>query len=70
MNIGWEWRAEIMCVGAKHRGERWTDLLRMTWGVVEIDERGYGTFPVGPRAVSVWVDEKAQGRELVEEFEL
>jgi alpha-amylase len=70
VNIGWEWGEKRMCVGAKHRGEVWTDLLKMTWGRVEIDERGYGTFPVGPKGVSVWVSERAEGRDLVEEFEL
>lgn len=70
VNAGWECAAKRMCVGAAHEGERWTDLLRMTWGVVEIGAGGYGTFPVGPRGVSVWVDEKAEGRGLIEGFEL
>lgn len=70
VNVGWEWAAKRMCVGVRHKGERWTDLLRMTWGRVEIDAMGYGTFPVGPRGVSVWVDDRAEGRGAVEAYEL
>lgn len=70
MNVGWIFAVKRMCVGAKHAGERWTDLLKWKWGTVEIDSQGYGKFPVGPRAVAVWVWEGAEGRGLVEGFEL
>lgn len=70
LNIGWTFATRKMCVGAKHAGERWTDLLKWTWGSVVIDAQGYGLFPVGPRGVAVWVDEKAEGRDLVEGFVL
>lgn len=70
LNIGWTFATKRMCVGARHAGERWTDLLRWTWGSVVIDAQGYGVFPVGPRGVAVWVDEKAEGRDLVDEFTL
>lgn len=69
-NIGWTYATKRMCVGVRHAGERWTDLLRMTWGEVVVDREGYGVFPVGPRGVAVWVCEEAEGRGLVEGFEL
>jgi alpha-amylase len=68
--IGWRFGMRKMCVGRRHAGERWTDLLEMTWGSVVIDEEGFGLFPVGPKGVAVWVDAAAEGRGLVEEFVL
>ncbi|KAI6379930.1 hypothetical protein MCOR25_001831 [Pyricularia grisea] len=65
-NTGFERAVRRMCVGSRHAGERWTDLLRQAWGVVAIDAAGYGDFPVGPRGVSVWVHEAAEGREVVD----
>ncbi|KAJ5579593.1 uncharacterized protein N7459_005578 [Penicillium hispanicum] len=52
-----------MYVGAKHRGEEWTDILEWSAGTVVIDSRGYGIFPVGAKSVSVWVNSQAKGRE-------
>jgi alpha-amylase len=57
-----------MCVGRRHAGERWTDVLGQVWGEVEIDESGHGTFSVGPRGVTVWANKLATGREMVETF--
>ena len=37
---------------------------------VVIDELGWATFSVGPRSVSVWVDETAEGRDVLDGFEL
>jgi alpha-amylase len=51
-----------MYVGRHHADERWTDILGWAWGEVVIDQRGWGTFPVGPRSVGVWVDVAAEGR--------
>ena len=51
-----------MFVGEQHRGERWTDLMWQK-GSVTIDKKGWGTFPVAEKSVSVWVDERAPGRE-------
>nr|EAQ70660.1 hypothetical protein MGCH7_ch7g67 [Pyricularia oryzae 70-15] len=65
-NTGFERAARRMCVGSRHAGERWTDLLRQVWGVVVVDAAGYAEFPVGPRGVSVWVHEMAEGRDVVE----
>ncbi|KAB5575296.1 alpha-amylase [Coniochaeta sp. 2T2.1] len=69
VNMGWRYATKRMCVGRRHAGERWTDLLGMTYGTVVVDEAGRAVFPVLPRGVAVWVDERAQGRGLVEEFE-
>lgn len=55
-----------MHVGRQHAGEHWTDILSWAWGRIPIDSDGWGTFPVGPRSVSVWVDEKAEGRQRME----
>lgn len=58
-----------MNVGRHHAGETWTDILRWAWGGVVIDEQGWGVFPVGPRSVSVWVWERAEGRARVDALE-
>lgn len=51
-----------MNVGKHHAGETWTDIMGWAWGEVCIDREGWGSFPAGPRSVSIWVDEKAEGR--------
>lgn len=51
-----------MYVGRKHAGEQWSDILGWCTGVVVIDCRGYGVFPVEAMSVSVWVDVAAEGR--------
>lgn len=55
-----------MNVGRHHAGKRWTDILRWAWGTVVIDGDGWGSFPVGPRSVGVWVWEGAEGRRRVD----
>jgi hypothetical protein len=35
-----------------------------------VDENGYGTFPVAPRGVTVWVNKEAKGRDMVDSFVL
>jgi len=55
-----------MNVGAHHAGERWTDVLRGAWGEVVIDRMGWGTFPVGPRSVALWVDRNAERRDVLD----
>ena len=69
-NIAWRYDRKRMCVGRRHAGERWTDVLGQVWGEVVVDETGYGTFSVGPRGVTVWVNKEAKGREIVESFVL
>jgi alpha-amylase len=59
-----------MCVGRRHAGERWTDVLGQVCGEVVVDETGHGTFSVGPRGVTVWVNKEAEGRKVVDPFVL
>lgn len=66
LNIGTRYAKKRMFVGEKKKGRRFTDLLEFAWGEVEIDERGWGEFPVGPRSVSVWLDGQAVGRAEVD----
>lgn len=70
VNIGWTFAMKRMYVGRQHAGERWTDLLRVTWGEILIDQQGYGVFPVGPRGVAVWADRAAEGRWYLDQFVL
>ena len=78
-------KTKRMHVGAEHAGERWTDILATSWkgekrcgcedsgvddSAVVIDEWGWATFSVGPRSVSVWVDAAAEGRDVLDGFEL
>ncbi|KAH8881372.1 alpha-amylase-like protein [Thozetella sp. PMI_491] len=70
MTNAWEYRTKSMCVGRRHAGERWTDVLRWCPGTVTIDAEGFGVFPVAHRSVSVWVNEAAHGRDFVESFVL
>ena len=69
-NTAWRYDTKRMCVGRRHAGERWTDVLGQVWGEVVVDESGHGTFPVGPRGLAVWVSKEAKGREIVELFAL
>lgn len=66
LNIGNRHATKQMFIGEKKRGRRFTDLLEFAWGEVEIDEQGWGNFPLGPRSVSVWLDSQAVGRAEVE----
>ena len=59
-----------MYVGRQHTGEHWTDILAWAWGEVVIDLRGWGTFPVGPRSVGVWVNAAAENRPLIDGLDL
>jgi alpha-amylase len=59
-----------MFVGYTHIGESWTDILGWAWGEVVIDRWGFGTFPVGPKSVGVWVNKWAIGRERLENLVL
>jgi alpha-amylase len=70
MTNAWEYKKKVMCVGKRHAGERWTDLLKWCPGTVTIDSNGFGTFSVGPRSVSVWVSEDAERRRAVDAFVL
>ena len=79
-------KTKRMYVGAEHAGERWTDILGASqeggkggpgYGcehdngtAVVIDELGWATFSVGPRRVSIWVDEAAEGRDVLDVFKL
>jgi alpha-amylase len=55
-----------MNVGRQHAGETWTDIMGWAWGQVSIDREGWGMFPVGPRSVGVWVNERAEGKRRVD----
>ncbi|KAK3377223.1 glycoside hydrolase family 13 protein [Lasiosphaeria ovina] len=70
MTNSWEHAAKRMCVGSRHAGEVWTDVLRRCPGHVVIDPRGWGVFPTASRSVSVWVNRAAEGREFVDSFVL
>lgn len=70
MTNDWEFKSKRMCVGRRHAGEVWTDLLRWCPGRVAIDSEGWGEFLVTPRSVSVWVWEGASERGLVDGFVL
>jgi alpha-amylase len=52
-----------MFVGFEHKGEIWTDILGWEPSSVKIDNVGLGTFPCKGESVSVWVNEKAEGRD-------
>jgi alpha-amylase len=69
-NTAWQCDTKPMYVGRQHAGEVWTDVLRQAWGEVVVDENGYGTFPAGPRGVTVWVNKEAKGRDMVDSFVL
>lgn len=60
---GWEVATKRMNVGRQHAGERWTDILRWSWGEIVIDGDGWGVFRVGPRSVSLWASKTASGRQ-------
>lgn len=70
MTNGWEFASKRMFVGERHAGEGWTDVLRWCPGKVVIGGDGWAVFPVGCRSVAVWVNEKAQGRAVVDGFVL
>ncbi|KAM7221889.1 glycoside hydrolase family 13 protein [Rhypophila decipiens] len=70
MTNGWEYKTKTMCVGKRHAGEVWTDVLKWCPGRVMIDSEGYGEFVVCPQSVSVWVYEAAFSRDLVDMFKL
>jgi len=51
-----------MYVGESHHGEKWTDVLGWQSAEVEIGGDGFGTFPVGPCSLSIYVNKAAPGR--------
>jgi len=55
-----------MNVGPEHKGEVWTDVLGWEEKEVEIDDEGFGMFPVGGTSVSIFVRKDAPGREKFE----
>lgn len=61
---------KYMNVGRQHAGETWTDIMGWAWGEVIIDREGWGWFPVGPRSMGVWVNERAAGRDKMDRFVL
>jgi alpha-amylase len=70
INTAWRCDTKRMCVGRRHAGERWTDVLEQVCGEVLVDETGHGTFSTGPRGVTVWVNKEAEGRKVVDPFVL
>ncbi|KAM5470793.1 putative alpha-amylase [Microsporum audouinii] len=64
--------SKTMYVGVRHAGERWTEVFTsgaVTTSPVEVDHRGYAEFKIGPQSVSVWVNERAEGREGIDVHE-
>ncbi len=68
--IGNLFSTKTMYVGQEHANEKWIDILHFAWGIVVIDEKGFGNFPVGPRSVGVWVNSKASERSQLDNFDL
>lgn len=68
LNISTHYRHKRMFLGKAKRGKRLTDLLGFAWGEVQIDDEGWGEFPVGPRSVGVWLAADAMGRESLAEI--
>jgi alpha-amylase len=64
-----EMGSQRMWVGDVHKGERWTDVLGWEKEGVVIGEDGWGVFPVGGCSASVFVNEKAKGRERFGKFD-
>lgn len=59
-----------MWAGKEHVGEKWTDVLDSDGQVeVEIDEEGFGLFPVGDCSVRVFVNRDAEGRDSFGKFD-
>jgi alpha-amylase len=58
-----------MHVGEMHAGEKWTDVLGWEKTEVVIDEEGFGNFVCPGTSVSVWVNEKAEGRDRFGKFD-
>lgn len=51
-----------MFVGELHAGERWTDILAWWKEGITIGDDGFGEFRCHPTSVSVFVNERAEGR--------
>ncbi|KAB7671222.1 alpha-amylase [Bacillus sp. B1-b2] len=43
-----------MFVGESRKGEKWMDITNTRDDIIEIDEKGFGNFPVNANSVSVW----------------
>ncbi len=56
-----------MHVGEMHAGETWTDVLGWESSKIVIGQDGYADFICPGTSVSVWVNEKADGREKFQE---
>lgn len=69
LNIATRHAKKRMYVGERKRGGRFTDILEFAWGEIEIDDQGWGDFPVGPRSVGVWLDSRAAGRAEVDRLD-
>lgn len=52
-----------MCVGKRHAGEVWTDVLGFEWTAVVIDEKGFGMFPCQWNSMACFVNQDAVGRD-------
>jgi len=70
MTNGWDYASRHMYVGRQHAGERWTEIMGWARGEVIIDRRGWGSFPVGPRSVGVWINKQAENRASIDALQL
>lgn len=66
LSTSWSWKRVSMHVGRDSAGQIWTDLMGWSWSAVQIDEDGWGTFPVGPRSMGVWTWKHAEGRKEID----
>lgn len=66
LSTSWSWKKVRMNVGRRCAGQIWTDIMGWSWSGVQIDENGWGSFPVGPRSMGVWTWKDAERRKEVD----
>lgn len=66
LSTSWAWKKVSMNVGKKCAGQIWTDIMGWSWSAVQIDEDGWGSFPVGPRSMGIWTWKDAERRKEVD----
>lgn len=66
LSTSWSWKKVSMNVGKSCAGQIWTDIMGWSWSAVQIDEDGWGGFPVGPRSMGVWTWKDAERRKEVD----
>lgn len=66
LSTSWSWKKAKMNVGKECAGQIWTDIMGWSWSAVQIDENGWGSFPVGPRNMGVWTWKDSERRKEVD----